>query len=70
MFYRQIGTKIRYHREKQFMTQDDLGKKTGFSQSYIAKIETGKATPSLKRLEIFAKALGVDIKDFWEGGGE
>jgi len=52
------------------MTQEDLGQKTGFSQSYIAKIETCKATPSLKRLAIFAKALGVDIKDLWEGGNE
>jgi len=70
MFYRQIGTQIRYHRERQFMTQEDLGRKAGFSQSYIAKIETGKAIPSLERLEIFAKALGVDIKDLWEGGEE
>ena len=68
VFYKHIGQAIRHHRELQGMTQEDLGVKTGFSQSYIAKVETGRGLPSIKRLEVFAKALGVEMNELWKEG--
>jgi transcriptional regulator with XRE-family HTH domain len=62
-----MGPRIRHLREKKEWTQEELGNRAGFSQSYIAKIETGRAVPSLKRLEKLAQALGVGITDLLEG---
>ena len=44
------------------LTQIDLSKKTGISQSTIAKIENGKNNPSLNNILKILHAMGKTIK--------
>ena len=44
------------------LTQIDLSKKTGISQSTIAKIENGKINPSLNNIFKILHAMGKAIK--------
>lgn len=59
-----IGDKIRELREKHKMTQVELAKLAGISNTYLSDIERGRVNPSLKTLDKLAKALGIKID--WE----
>lgn len=49
-------------RESKDLTQVQLAKRVGVSQSYIAQLESGrKAGPSLAVLKRLAKALDVNV---------
>lgn len=48
------------------MTQNELAKKVGVTQSAIAAWETGKANPQFSRLEKIAQALNCEVKDLIE----
>ena len=37
--------------------------KNGVSQSWLARIETGREVPNLKRLQQIARALGVKVNE-------
>ena len=39
---------------------------TGISKSTLNNIENGRVSPTIKQLEIIAKALGVKITDLYE----
>lgn len=55
-----IGTEIRNERKRQLYTQKTFSELCGFSQRELSEYESGKRTPSLKRLEEIAKALGKE----------
>lgn len=48
------------------MTQKDVAKKMETSQSYIAKLEGGEVSPTIKALERYAKATGSRVKIIFE----
>lgn len=43
LFFEFIGTRIKYYREKNGLTIDELASKSGLRKQYIEKIESGKA---------------------------
>lgn len=47
-------------REARGLTQEDLSERTGLGQSYLSKIESGGANPTLKNIMIIAQALKVE----------
>lgn len=53
-------------RINQNITLVELSKMTGISKSTLNNIENGKVSPTLKQLEIIAKALNVRIRDLYE----
>jgi len=56
-----LGEKIRYYRELQGMSQDELAQKTGYStRSAISRIEAGGRDLNQRKILIFAMALHVD----------
>ncbi|KNF06978.1 putative transcription factor [Gottschalkia purinilytica] len=55
----EVGKRIRDLRRVLDMTTYELAQKTGFSQSTISKIETGKRKIDIDTLETIAKALKV-----------
>lgn len=62
-----INMTIREARINQGMTQADLCKRAGISQTLLSKFENGLAKPSQKMLEIFAHILNLDPNEIIEG---
>lgn len=52
---------IRELREQRQWTQEQMAEKLGLTRNGYAKIETGKSTPSLERLDEIANILGVKV---------
>lgn len=61
-----VGKKIKEAREKAGLTQEELGKKTGYSAMGISYFEKGLRGIKISDLEVIAKALNVDINFFLE----
>lgn len=59
-----IGEKIKLSREKRKITQKELAKKAGISNTYLSDIERMRTNPSIKVLEQLADALEVEIRSF------
>ena len=49
-------------RRKSGLTQDELSRVTGISQSDISKLERGNSNPSLKTLIRLANGMGMSLK--------
>lgn len=56
-----IGNRIRECRISQHLTQNQLAEITGFSTSYISRIECGSSRPTLETLCLIADSLNVNI---------
>jgi DNA-binding XRE family transcriptional regulator len=64
---RRLATVIRKLRDAEGLTQEELAKKAGVTQSYIAQLESGlKKNPSLPTLKKLARALGVPVTELLE----
>ncbi|SCJ36346.1 HTH-type transcriptional regulator sinR [uncultured Clostridium sp.] len=61
-----IGEKIKLSREKRKITQKDLAKKAGISNTYLSDIERMRTNPSIKVLEKLADALEEEVCSFLE----
>jgi len=57
-----IANKLKARRTQMNLTQLELAKKIGVSESYICQIENGKMV-SIRKLEKIAKALECQAKD-------
>jgi DNA-binding XRE family transcriptional regulator len=67
VYPRRLATVIRKLREQQDMTQEQLAKKAGVTQGYIAQLERGlRKNPSLPALRKLARALGVPVTELLE----
>jgi transcriptional regulator with XRE-family HTH domain len=56
-----LGNAIRKARIDKGWQQQDLQEETKISQTYLSKIECGKADPSISIVHKIAKALGVSL---------
>lgn len=73
-FLKILGNNVKYYRELNHMSQEELAKKCGYdtdnARSAISKLEKGQRDPSASRLGNIASALGVSpidlIKDYSE----
>lgn len=60
----QVGETLRKLRERRGVTQVELARATGVTQTYIAKLESGaKVNPSLSVMMNLARALRVELTD-------
>ena len=64
---RLFGRRLRDLRKRRGFTQESFAEATNRSVKTISNIERGQGGASLDTLEAFAKRLGVDIKDLFEG---
>ena len=64
-----IGQRIRTMRLSRGMTQADLAKAIGQSQSSITMYETGRREPDFETLEALADVFNVPMVSFVDGGG-
>ena len=59
-----ISNSIKLLRIAHGLTQNELAKKTGFTQTYISRIESGHRGPSFNALKRLIEALGVSVSEF------
>lgn len=58
-------SKIKVWREYRGLTQSDLSKRVGISQSMISQLESGKCVGSLNLFNELVKALNLEQKDLF-----
>lgn len=63
---RQFGTCIRSLRQQAGMSQTVFGEKCGFYQTYLSRIETGRANPTLNAIEVIANTLGLTVFELFD----
>lgn len=56
-----FGERIRFLRKQMNLSQSELAEQTGISRAIIGHYETDFRNPSLRNLNIIAKALGIDV---------
>lgn len=63
---RSFGKRIRDLRMAEGMTQEDLAERCGMFRTYLSRVETGRANPTLTMIHALAGSLGVGIVDLFE----
>ena len=58
---RALGLRIKQLRADLAVTQEELSERCGLFRTYMSRIESGLANPTLTVLHALAKGLGVDI---------
>jgi transcriptional regulator with XRE-family HTH domain len=61
----EIGKKIKEFRNRRRLTLDKLADYTGFSKSYLSRIENSKKIPSISTLARISWALSVNFADLF-----
>ena len=61
-----IAQCVRQTRKQQNLTVEALAEKSGFSKTYISRLENFRITPSIKSLSKIADALGIQMSAFFE----
>ena len=62
-----FGARIRELRLATGMTQEAFADHCGFARTYMSRLETGGANPSLDAIKTLADALNVPLKDLFDG---
>ena len=62
----QFGHKVRDIRISRQMTQEELADRVGTFRTYLSRIETGVANPTLTMIHALAEALGVPVTSLFE----
>src|SRR6476661_3196117 len=60
-----IGTTIRAYRLQKGMSQGDIEKRTGLLRCYLSRVENGHTVPSLETLQKIARALDLQLAEFF-----
>lgn len=60
-----IGTTIRGYRLQKGMSQGDIEKRTGLLRCYLSRVENGHTVPSLETLQKIARALDLQLSQFF-----
>jgi transcriptional regulator with XRE-family HTH domain len=60
-----FGERVRELRLAAELKQDEFAEKCGFARSYMSRVETGGANPSLDAIQTIATALGVSVRDLF-----
>lgn len=61
--YKRLGNIIANHRKKSAYSQEQLAFKCSMDRTYLARIEEGKANPSVKILYKISRQLNIKLSD-------
>jgi transcriptional regulator with XRE-family HTH domain len=61
-----FGARIRELRTQAGLSQDDLAESSGLFRTYMSRIETGRANPTVTVINKLALALGVTVGVLFE----
>ncbi|EPW8658179.1 helix-turn-helix domain-containing protein [Pseudomonas aeruginosa] len=56
-----FGHRIRALRVQSGVTQEEFAERCGFARTYMSRIETGGANPSLDAIKVLADALNISM---------
>ncbi|WP_149135406.1 helix-turn-helix domain-containing protein [Cupriavidus campinensis] len=60
-----FGQRIRQLRLASGLSQEEFADHVGFARTYMSRIETGAANPSLDAIEALASALNVRVAELF-----
>ncbi len=63
---KQLGACIRDLRQQTGLSQVEFGERCGFYQTYLSRIENGRANPTINAIEVIANALGMTVFELYE----
>lgn len=66
-FYKRLGNRIIIERRRKRLSQEDLAVISEIDRTYLARIEEGKANPSVKILHKIARRLKIKIYELLQG---
>lgn len=66
-FYRRLGERLTSARKRTRLTQEQVSLLSDVDRTYLARIEEGKANPSMKVLGKISKVLRVRIHELIRG---
>jgi len=65
-FYQRLGLRVKTIRKMKDMSQEDLSAHAQIDRTYLARIERGRANPSLRILHKLARAMKMPLSVvFW-----
>jgi transcriptional regulator with XRE-family HTH domain len=70
MLQKKLGRRIALLRHTRELTQEQLAKLLRCSVEFVSLVERGINAPSVARLEDFAKALQVEVRDLFDFQGK
>jgi transcriptional regulator with XRE-family HTH domain len=66
-FYKRLGERIIHVRSKKKLSQEQVALLSDIDRTYFARIEEGKANPSIKILSKIARILKMRIDELVKG---
>nr|WP_316643927.1 helix-turn-helix transcriptional regulator [uncultured Roseateles sp.] len=63
---KRFGNCVRELRIEAGLTQVEFAERCGFYQTYLSRVETGQANPTLNAIEVIANGLGLSVFDFFD----
>jgi transcriptional regulator with XRE-family HTH domain len=63
--YRLLGHAVRFYREKNRLSQEQLAEKADVTRNYIGQIERAERRITLEALARIAKALKIRVRDLF-----
>jgi transcriptional regulator with XRE-family HTH domain len=61
-----FGRCVRQLRAEGGWSQVEFAERCGFYQTYLSRVENGKANPTLNAIEVIANALGLTVYELWD----
>lgn len=61
-----FGACVRQLRQERGYTQEEFADRCGFFRTYLSRIETGAANPTLNAIEVISIALDVRLVDVFQ----
>lgn len=61
-----FGYRVRALRMALGISQEEFAERCGFARTYMSRIETGGANPSLAAIKVLADALGISLSELFE----
>ena len=58
---KRFGCRVRELRKASGLSQEEFADKVGFARTYMSRIETGAANPSLDAIQALADSLAVPV---------
>jgi len=62
----EIGQKIKFLRQQNHLTQEELADRCELSKGFISMLERDQTSPSIATLKDILEALGTNLKDFFD----